>query len=135
MITIIAGSRAFANIRVLFDECDKYEITEVVSGTARGADKMGEHYAQRRGIPVKRFPANWDLYGRARAGHIRNAAMAEYAERLIAFWDGTSTGTASMINIARSRRLDVHVVRFRPAMVPRPLRRVGTMNVHREYDE
>lgn len=50
-----------------------------------------------RDIPVKRFPADWDRHGRA-AGPIRNCQMAQYADALIAIWDGKSRGTKNMID-------------------------------------
>lgn len=73
-----------------------FDITEVVSGTARGVDTLGEIWAEKNGIPVKNFPADWKLHG-ARAGFVRNAAMARYADALIAVWDGRSPGTRNMI--------------------------------------
>jgi hypothetical protein len=42
------------------------------------------------------FPADWNKFGKS-AGHVRNQAMADYADILLAFWDGKSTGTKSMI--------------------------------------
>lgn len=63
---------------------------------ARGADTAGRMYAERCGIPVAKFPADWDKHGR-RAGYVRNEAMARYADAGLAFWDGSSRGTAHMI--------------------------------------
>lgn len=68
-----------------------FRITEVVSGVAHGVDKLGERWAQAHKIPVKQFPAQWNKYGNA-AGPIRNREMAEYADALIAVWDGQSRG-------------------------------------------
>ena len=59
-------------------------------------------------IPVKRVPANWEKFGRS-AGHRRNAEMAQYADGLVAFWDGLSPGTRSMIDLAKGRGLKVHI--------------------------
>jgi hypothetical protein len=106
--TIVAGSRDIVDIkpiRIAFKRCS-WEITEVVSGTARGVDRMGEQVAEELGIPVKRFPADWDKFKKA-AGHIRNAEMAKYADALIAIWDGESPGTANMI--AQMRKLGKRV--------------------------
>lgn len=61
-----------------------------------GADLLGKKWAILNGVPIKNFPADWDKYGKA-AGPIRNAQMAEYADYLIAFWDGKSRGTKNMI--------------------------------------
>lgn len=78
----------------------------VISGGARGVDKLGEYWADFHGYEILEFIPEWDKYGR-RAGFIRNAQMAENADVLIAFWDGVSKGTENMINIARKRGLKV----------------------------
>jgi len=85
-----------------------FPITEVVSGGAPGVDTSAEQWAERHGIPVTRFPADWKRYGR-RAGPIRNQAMAEYGEALVAVWDGKSRGTKNMIRLARKHGLRVFV--------------------------
>ena len=109
MKVIIAGSREINSYAVVEQAVreSNLEITEVVSGCARGVDRLGEAYAIKHRLPIAKFPANWDL-GRG-AGHIRNAQMAEYAEALIAIWDGSSRGTAGMIRIARANGLQVYV--------------------------
>lgn len=116
MRIIIAGSRNYTDTKDFFARMDIIidleewilSISEVVSGTARGTDSMGEMWADQFDVPVKRFPADWAKYGR-RAGHIRNAEMAKYADGLIAFWDGVSPGTASMINLAKAEGLRIHI--------------------------
>lgn len=110
MRTIIAGSRDIVNFNLLKEaitKCD-WVPTVVISGTARGADQLGEDWAEENNIPVERFPANWELYGK-RAGYIRNEQMADNAEALIALWDGASRGTWHMINIAKAKGLKVYV--------------------------
>ena len=77
-------------------------MTEIVSGTAIGIDRMGEEWAIKNDVPVHRMPADWDHLGK-RAGYVRNARMAEYADALLAIWDGESNGTRMMI--AEMRRL------------------------------
>lgn len=111
MKTIIAGSRNIAEYTTVEAGIDQLPliITEVVSGTARGVDRLGEQWAEKNNIPVKKFPANWDKYGK-RAGYLRNAEMAEYADALVAFWDGESKGTEHMINLAKKAGLVVRVV-------------------------
>lgn len=90
-------------------KADSWEITEVVSGGCRGPDSYGEIWAKEKGIPVKRFPAEWERYGK-KAGFLRNVDMAKYAEALIAFWDDESKGTLHMIKEAHSRGLKVITV-------------------------
>lgn len=111
MKVIIAGSRSANCLLELESAIRKsglWKIDEVVSGTARGADSLGEKWANDHRIPVKRFPADWDTFGKS-AGYRRNEEMARYADALIALWDGESRGTKHMIDIARSKGLSVHV--------------------------
>ena len=65
-------------------------------------------WAFRTGTDVKEFPANWARHGRS-AGPIRNQEMAEYADALIALWDGKSKGTENMISEAQKRGLKVYI--------------------------
>ena len=113
---IIAGTRTFADYDLLCRKCDEIlhgkALTHsivIVSGTARGADQLGERYAAERGYQVRRFPADWDRHGKA-AGPIRNALMADSADALIAFWDGMSRGTKNMIDTAKNRGLSVRII-------------------------
>lgn len=104
MRVIIAGSRSLGYpelIKAISCYGNLTDITEVVSGCARGIDSAGEDWAYENRIPVKKFPANWENYGRA-AGHIRNEEMGRYADALIAVWDGDSKGTKHMINFMLS---------------------------------
>lgn len=112
MKTIIAGSRSITSFETVRKavEASNMLISEVVSGGAHGVDSLGEEWARLRGIPIKRFPAKWDFYGRS-AGYRRNEEMADYAEALIAVWNGQSNGTRHMIDIARERKLRVFVFR------------------------
>jgi hypothetical protein len=104
MKVIIAGSRDFNDYEFLKKHCDeilKFQATvEIVSGGARGADRLGERYAMEKGYPITVFAADWVKYGKP-AGVIRNEEMAVYADALIAFWDGSSPGTKHMIDTAR----------------------------------
>lgn len=110
MKTIIAGSRGIVDFATVQQavEISQFNITEVVSGTARGVDKLGEDWAKLNNIEIKRFPAEWDKYGRS-AGFIRNKQMAEYAEALIAVWDGKSKGTKNMTHWAIKYRLKLYI--------------------------
>lgn len=110
MKTIIAGSRDFNDYELVEKTLLKYsDITEIVSGCARGADSLGERFALEHSIPIKKFPADWNAYGKL-AGYLRNEQMAYYGDRLIAFWDGQSKGTKHMIDLARKVGLEVEVV-------------------------
>lgn len=115
---IIAGTRTFTDYTLLQRECNRLLSEKqrthniiVVSGTARGADTLGERYARERGFQLRRFPADWDKDGK-KAGMLRNYRMADNADALIVFWDGTSRGAANMINIARKKNLPVRVIQY-----------------------
>lgn len=118
MRVIIAGSRDITNYRdikkLMETVTDQHyirwgDINEVVSGAARGVDKLGEAWAAEYEIPVKQFPADWNQHGKS-AGPIRNSEMAEYADALVAIWDGKSRGTQNMIETAMKHGLKLFVV-------------------------
>lgn len=133
---IIAGSREFVDYAMLKREAASIissavakrrgnqaannipkELITIVSGGARGADKLGEQFAREFGFRLKQFPADWKQYGK-KAGFIRNGEMAKYAEEavcdgmLIAFWDGESMGTKHMIDLAKYCGLEIYIVNF-----------------------
>lgn len=113
---IIAGGRTFNDYELMCDKLDKIlsNITlpiTVVSGTAGGADKMGERYAKDRGYNVLRMPADWKRYGKS-AGYRRNEEMARVANGAVCFWDGDSRGTKHMIDLSVKYSLNLRVVRY-----------------------
>jgi YspA, cpYpsA-related SLOG family len=115
MKVIIAGGRTFNDFGLLCEKCDNILVNqtdiEIVSGTANGADKLGERYASKRGYPCTRFPANWNKFGKS-AGYLRNKEMAEYGDALIVFWDGKSKGTKHMIDLAENFELKIRVINY-----------------------
>lgn len=111
MKVIIAGSR---NINAYQDVKDawltsSFDITEVVSGGARGVDRLGERLAVELGVPFKQFIPDWTGPLKKGAGFARNKEMADYADALIAVWDGESNGTQNMINQMRKLNKPVYV--------------------------
>lgn len=113
---IIAGSREYP---VGFDIDHAFAVSSfdldslrvVLSGTARGIDRLGEQFAGRHRIQLERHPANWDKYGKS-AGYRRNEQMAQQAFGLLACWDGQSRGTRHMIDLAITNHLAVFVYRM-----------------------
>ncbi|OGT59969.1 MAG: hypothetical protein A3E01_07735 [Gammaproteobacteria bacterium RIFCSPHIGHO2_12_FULL_63_22] len=88
--------------------------TKIVSGMAPGADTLGVQFAGSLDLPLHKFPADWDGLGKG-AGPARNQQMAEFADVLVAFWDGYSNGTRDMIERALKRGLELHVYPYEPA--------------------
>ncbi len=112
MKVIIAGSRGITSLDVVAFAVYKSgfftKVTEIVSGGAKGVDSLGEAIAHRLGLPIKTFIPDWNKHGK-KAGLLRNIEMAEYADALIAVWDGKSSGTKHMIEIAKAKGLNIYV--------------------------
>ena len=72
---------------------------EIVSGGAVGVDACAAEYAKKKGLKLTVFLPQYDRYGRA-APIVRNQKIVDYADKVIAFWDGKSKGTLSVIRYA-----------------------------------
>lgn len=112
---IVAGGRYFNNYKLLTERLDYYISNKsnvvIISGTAKGADSLGEKYALEKGLETERYPADWNSHGKS-AGYIRNKQMSEVADAVICFWDGKSRGTKHMIDIAISKEIPLKIVRY-----------------------
>ena len=114
---IVAGSRCFNDYGLLEQELDKLfkendefvgKEIKIISGMALGADALAIDYASNHNLTKILFPANWKRYSRI-AGFLRNEDMLSVATHLVAFWDGESTGTRHMIEIAKTKGIPVWV--------------------------
>ncbi|MBR5273285.1 MAG: DUF2493 domain-containing protein [Clostridia bacterium] len=101
---VVAGCRNYNNYREAKEYIDfclskirKRNELIFLSGHCRGADLLGERYAEENGFKIERYIAEWDKYGRG-AGPKRNKIMADKADYVICFWDGQSKGTKAMID-------------------------------------
>ena len=106
----VIGSREITNINLskhLPPECD-----EIVSGGARGVDSLAAQYAKDNGLTLTVFRPDYDAYGRA-APIIRNREIVNYADGVIAFWDGESRGTSFVIDYCKKQGKPCKVVRMR----------------------
>jgi len=110
---IMAGSRSLADFGLVLEgiKTFPYQITEIVSGGSRGIDLLGEDWAKQMKLPKTRFTANWKRFGQA-AGPLRNSDMSEYADALIAIWDGKSKGTEDLIRKMQRREKVVHLLEY-----------------------
>ena len=115
---VVAGSRDFNDYTMLCSTLDEvigalkaeYNVT-IVSGTANGADKLGERYADKHGLRIERHPANWGYYGRG-AGPVRNAEMVEAADGVVVFWNGESAGAKNIIDCAKAEGNLIKVIKY-----------------------
>ena len=115
---VVAGSRNFTDYQLLSETLDEYlkDIKDkynvvIVSGTANGADKLGERYAHSKGYEIEKHPALWHIYGKG-AGPIRNKEMVSVSNAAVVFWDGISDGTKNMIKNAEEANIPVKTVLF-----------------------
>lgn len=82
-------------------------VTEIVSGGAKGIDLCARRFALEKGLKLTEFLPEYDLYGRS-APLKRNLQIIEYADEVIAFWDGRSRGTKYVID--NCKRMNVRVI-------------------------
>lgn len=119
MKLIVAGGRDFTDISRMDSELKNLVMNgtlpddvELVCGMARGADTtaylLWKHVYQN---PIHEFPAKWDTHAKS-AGFIRNTEMAEFADFLVAFWDGSSRGTAHMIATMQHLRKPYIIINY-----------------------
>lgn len=109
------GPKSYAYVEATLNHLVNDQDT-IVSGTADGADMLGERWATENLGPgqLKIFPPKYHLYPEKpeRAPIARNEEMAKYSDVLIAFWNGKSRGTKNMIQTALREGLEVHVMRY-----------------------
>lgn len=84
-------------------------VTELVSGGARGVDACVRAYAQENGILLREFLPDYARYRRGAPLH-RNREIVEYADAVLAFWDGQSHGTKYVLDVCRELDKPVRVV-------------------------
>ena len=82
--------------------------TELVSGGAKGIDTCAREYAEKCGIPIAEFLPEYNRFGRG-APIKRNFKIIEYADIVLAFWDGTSRGTKMVIDTCRKTGKEIRV--------------------------
>ena len=86
-------------------------VTEIVSGGARGIDTDAETFAKCNNIKMTVFLPEYDRYGRG-APIVRNKQIVDYADEVIAFWDGKSKGTLSVIKFCEKQNKKITVIKM-----------------------
>jgi len=85
--------------------------SEIVSGGAKGADRLGELWAEERGIPIQQYLPDWDGMGKA-AGFRRNVQIVDHADCVVAIWDGHSSGTKHTIDLTIASKKPLYLYKF-----------------------
>lgn len=83
-------------------------VTEIVSGGAKGIDTCARAYALEHGLKLTEFLPNYKEYKRG-APLERNLRIIEYADEVLAFWDGSSKGTKFVIDHCKAQNVKVTV--------------------------
>lgn len=109
MKVAVIGSRGISDVNI--GEYIPKETTEIVSGGARGVDTLARNYAEQNGLKLTEFLPNYDKFGRS-APLKRNIQIIEYADTVIAFWDGKSHGTKYVIDNCKQlgKPCEVHII-------------------------
>ena len=111
----VIGSRDFKGSNLIPHYLDrelmKYSELSIISGGASGVDTIAKQYAFERQLDYIELKADWRTYGRA-AGQVRNKQVVEMADTIYAFWDGSSKGTLSVIQLARRLGKPCQVLTF-----------------------
>jgi predicted Rossmann fold nucleotide-binding protein DprA/Smf involved in DNA uptake len=106
----VVGSRTYWNLKAVRDFVAQLpEGCTVISGGAKGVDQTAEQTARAKGIPVQTYPADWHHHGKS-AGIRRNHDIIQSADVIIAFWDGSSSGTPHSIHLAKSMNKPIHIM-------------------------
>ena len=105
----IIGSRG-----LITQNIDKYiseDVTEIVSGGAKGIDSCAAEYANKNGIKFTLFLPDYTRYKKG-APLKRNEEIANYADECLAFWDGESRGTKYTVDLFLKKGKKVIVVQI-----------------------
>ena len=92
------------------------DLTEIVSGGAKGVDTTAREYATEHGIKLTEFLPEYNRYKRG-APLKRNIQIAEYADKVLAFWDGKSRGTKFVIDYCKNNNIPVGVIVVNPTQI------------------
>ena len=102
----IVGSRGVSQIDIGIYVSSE---DEIVSGGAKGVDQCAADYAKRNGLMLTEFLPQYERYGRA-APIKRNEEIVKYCDKIIAFWDGKSRGTQSVLKYAEKLGKECQII-------------------------
>ena len=109
----VVGSRELEDYNivedVLFASVNIDEDT-IISGGARGADQLAEHFANQNNIPKIIHKPDYVKYTKWTAPKERNTLIVNDADYMIAFWDGKSGGTKDSIDKAKEKGIQVLII-------------------------
>jgi len=105
----VTGGRNFNNAKMVFETLDyiqeKYNISELIHGGAKGTDTLAGLWAKNRNILVSVFMPDWKIYGK-RAGILRNLEMLNQKPEMVVAFPG-GRGTSHMTTSAKSQGIKI----------------------------
>lgn len=104
----VIGTRGFSDYEYMKEILEWYDIKKIISGGAKGADRLAEQYASEKNIPIQIFEPQWDKFGKS-AGYKRNIQIVDAADEIVAFWDQKSKGTGHSVKIAEEQGKPVYI--------------------------
>lgn len=107
----VIGSRTFSDYSKMKQLLSTFELSQIISGGAQGADSLAAKFAVEHNIELKVFYPDWDRHGK-KAGMLRNIEIINACDAVLAFWDGSSKGTKHSIEYARKLNKEVQVEMF-----------------------
>lgn len=117
MVIAVIGSRNFSDYPFFAEKLEQIisnlegEIEFVSGGCKDSADELIQRYCEENSFKLTEFLPDWELHKKA-AGVIRNKLIINDATHVIAFWDGTSRGTANSLKLAEKRNLPIKIVQI-----------------------
>ena len=106
MKVAVIGSRGIINVNL--KDFLPESTTEIVSGGARGVDTCARKYATEHNLILTEFLPDYEHFGRG-APLRRNIEIIDYADLVLAFWDGKSRGTKFVIENCKKRNKEVRI--------------------------
>ena len=98
----IIGSRGINSLNL--SEFIPENVTEIVSGGAKGVDTLAKHYALCHDIKLTEILPDYKKFGKS-APLKRNIVIADRADVVFAFWDGSSKGTLFVIDYCKKKNI------------------------------
>lgn len=110
MRMVVCGSRSWRSQSLIRGWLFRLQPDLILHGGAEGADSIAGEVAEGLGIRTLVYRPDYEVFG-PQATHVRNDQMLDQADYVLAFWDGKSRGTKSVIEKAERRGIPKKVIR------------------------
>jgi len=114
----VIGSRGFFNYNFFKEKLEyliqniKEDIVFVSGGAKSGGDALIKRYCEENNLPLIEFLPEYDKYPPKIAPIKRNQQIVDESDIMIAFWDNSSRGTKSAIEMGRKKRIIIKIVKI-----------------------